>query len=209
MDSLIQDFLHYYGTIRPSPRLRYSRLAVVAAWASPLPSEAWFLQFHAKACVQLTPPIRRLPFAQSSGSRRTCPSCIRRPWFRQLSVLFDASSEGLLTLVFWTPTYPRSNPGLLFRRLPPQLLTAAARTGLAPTPESQCRWAYHHLLRSFTLRLKFTWQTPFVRLQHTRTNAPLARSIYGESAPLSRGVQTLRKREFHRDRCANIFLAFD
>ncbi len=41
------------------------------------------------------PPIRRLPFARSSGSRRTSPSCQLRPWFRQLSVLFDASSEGV------------------------------------------------------------------------------------------------------------------
>src|SRR5260370_3519621 len=30
---------HYYGSVRPSALLRYSRLAVFAAWASPLPSE--------------------------------------------------------------------------------------------------------------------------------------------------------------------------
>jgi len=30
---------HYYGSVRPSALLRYSRLAVLAAWASPLASE--------------------------------------------------------------------------------------------------------------------------------------------------------------------------
>src|SRR5208283_1800241 len=51
--------------------LRYSRLAVLAACASPLASGNWFLQFRAKACVQLAPPIRRPPSARSSGSPRT------------------------------------------------------------------------------------------------------------------------------------------
>ena len=60
--------------------------------------------------------------------------------------------EGLLPLGFRTPTCPRSIPGLLIRRSPPRLLTAAARTGLRPAPESRSRWAYHHLLRSFTPR---------------------------------------------------------
>lgn len=27
----------------------------------------WFLQFHAKACIRFTPPVRRSPSAQSSG----------------------------------------------------------------------------------------------------------------------------------------------
>ena len=60
--------------------------------------------------------------------------------------------EGLLSLSFRTPTCPESYPGLFFRRSPPRLFTAAARTGLRPAPESRSRWAYHHLLRSFTSR---------------------------------------------------------
>jgi hypothetical protein len=58
--------------------------------------------------------------------------------------------ESLLSLSFRTPTYPESCPGLFFRRSPPRLFTAAARTGLRPAPESGSRWDYHHLLRSFT-----------------------------------------------------------
>ena len=79
----LQNLHRYYGSVRPSPLLRYSRLAVFAACASPLASEAWFLQFRAKACVRLTPPLRRSPSAQSSGSRRTCPRRLSRPWFRR------------------------------------------------------------------------------------------------------------------------------
>jgi hypothetical protein len=60
--------------------------------------------------------------------------------------------EGLLSLSFRAPTCPGSCPGLVFRRSPPRLFTAAARTGLRSTPESRSRWAYHHLLRSFTSR---------------------------------------------------------
>jgi len=71
----------YYGAIRPSPLLRYSRLAVLAACASPFTSGDWFLQFRAKACVQLAPPIRRPPSAQSSGSPRTYLRRKKRPWF--------------------------------------------------------------------------------------------------------------------------------
>jgi hypothetical protein len=71
----------HYGAIRPSPLHRYSRLAVFAACASPLPSGGWFLQFRAKACVRLTPPLRRSPSTQSSGLRRTCPRRASRSWF--------------------------------------------------------------------------------------------------------------------------------
>ena len=69
----------HYRAIRPSPLLRYSRLAVLAACASPLASGNWFLQFRAKACVQLAPPIRRPPSARSSGSPRTLLRRKKRP----------------------------------------------------------------------------------------------------------------------------------
>ena len=39
------------------------------------------LQFHAKACIRFTPPLRRSPSAQSSGTRQTHPSGASRPWF--------------------------------------------------------------------------------------------------------------------------------
>ena len=79
--------------------------------------------------------------------------------------------EGLLPLGFRTPTCPRSIPGLLIRRSPPRLLTAAARTGLRPAPESRSRWAYHHLLRSFAPRfsVQFIAELLSVPLRHTPT----------------------------------------
>jgi hypothetical protein len=123
--------------------------------ASPLASMAWFLQFRIKACVGLTPPIRRLPPAQSSGSSRACPRRQHHPWFRQLLISNDASSKGLLTLVFPTLTCPGSCPGLCTRRSPPRLFTAAARAGLRPAPESRSRGACPHLLCSFTTRISF------------------------------------------------------
>jgi hypothetical protein len=33
-----------------------------------LASGDWFLQFRAKACIRFTPPLRRSPPAQSSGT---------------------------------------------------------------------------------------------------------------------------------------------
>ena len=86
--------------------------------------------------------------------------------------------EGLLPLGFRTPTCPRSIPGLLIRRSPPRLLTAAARTGLRPAPESRSRWAYHHLLRSFAPRfsVQFIAELLSVPLRHTSTS-PQASSL--------------------------------
>ena len=135
--------------------------------ASPLASLVWFLQFRIKACIGLTPPIRRLPPAQSSGSRRACPREHDHPWFRQHLIRNDASSDGLLALVFPTLTCPGSCPGLFTRRSPPRLFTAAARAGLRPAPESRSRGAYPHLLRSFTTRIFNSPSTPSVLLQHT------------------------------------------
>ena len=76
----------HYRPVRPRPPHRYSRLVVFCPCASPLASMAWFLQFRIKACVGLTPPIRRLPPAQSSGSWRACPRRQHHPWFRQLLI---------------------------------------------------------------------------------------------------------------------------
>jgi hypothetical protein len=79
----LQDLHHYYESARPNAPLRYSRLTVFAACASPLTSEHWFLQFRAKACIRFTPSPRRSPSVQSSGTRQTCPSGAPRLWFRR------------------------------------------------------------------------------------------------------------------------------
>src|SRR5665811_1612406 len=79
----------------------------------------------------------------------------------------DASSEGLLTLVFWMLTCPRSCLRLFTRRSPPRLLNAAARAGLGPAPESRSRWAYHHLPRSFNARFSVHIEPLSAHLQRT------------------------------------------
>ena len=63
---------------------------------------------------------------------------------------------------------------LLIRRSPPRLFTAAARTGLRPAPESRSRWACHHLLRSFTIRLSVHFEPLSVPLQHNILKRELA-----------------------------------
>ena len=40
-------------------------------------------QFRTKACTQLTPPLRRSPSAQSSGSWQTCPRRASRSWQKE------------------------------------------------------------------------------------------------------------------------------
>ena len=73
----------------------------------------------------------------------------------------------LLSLVFRTPTCSRSDPELLIPRLPPQLFTAAARTGLGPAPEHRSRGALPHLSRSFTtLSLGHSSSLQFVSAAH-------------------------------------------
>jgi hypothetical protein len=74
---------------------------------------------------------------------------------RQRLISNDASSKGLLALVFPTLTCPGSCPELFTRRSLPRLFTAAARAGLRPAPESRSRGACPHLLRSFTTRISF------------------------------------------------------
>src|SRR6266446_6660203 len=79
----------------------------------------------------------------------------------------DLSQEKKAPLVLTTLTCSRSCLELLIRRSPPRLFTAAARTGLEPAPESRSRWACHHLLRSFTVRISVHFEPLSVPLQHT------------------------------------------
>ena len=74
---------------------------------------------------------------------------------------------GLLTLVFWILTCPKSCLRLFTRRPPPRLLNAAARAGLRPAPESRSRWAYHHLPRSCKARLSVHIEPISALLQRT------------------------------------------
>src|SRR5215831_797707 len=55
---------------------RFSPLALL-----PCHQRTGLLQFQAKACIRFTPPLRRSPSAQSSGTRQTHPSGDSRPWF--------------------------------------------------------------------------------------------------------------------------------
>src|SRR5271169_6191670 len=58
----------HYGSVRPVLRvgtlaLRFSPLGLL-----PWHQSDWFLQFRANACIRVTPPLRRSPPAQSSGT---------------------------------------------------------------------------------------------------------------------------------------------
>src|SRR5207302_151529 len=73
-------------TSRSAPVLRIGTLASRFSPLGLLPSHQsdCFLQFRATACMRFTPPLRRSPSAQSSGTPRTCPRRTRRSWFRRL-----------------------------------------------------------------------------------------------------------------------------
>src|SRR6476646_5456719 len=100
----------HYGSIRPSAPRRYSRLAVFAAWASPLASE------------RLVPAVPRKslhPIHAPSTPVAVCP-VIRTPdrlvrerihvsRFDDAMLLYDASSKGSLSFVSRMLTCPRSS----------------------------------------------------------------------------------------------------
>ena len=72
-------------TSRSAPVLRIGTLASRFWPLALLPSHRsdWFLQFRAIACIRVTPPLRRPPPAQSSGSSRVYPRRDTRLWFRR------------------------------------------------------------------------------------------------------------------------------
>ena len=192
----LQSLHRYYAAIRPRPWHRYSRLAVFAACASPLPSKVWFPQFRADACVRLTPPIRRPPPAQSSGSRRARPRRQTHPWFRQHLIVNDASSKGLLSLVFRTHTCPGQ-----CRDFSPDAhhhgsSTAAAQAGLGPAPESRSRGAVPHHPRSCTTLISrtFFFSLCLLSLQHTTRPRTSERAAFARHAICARGAMSVAAR---------------
>src|SRR5215469_10644728 len=68
---------------RSAPVLRVGTLASRFSSLGLLPwhQSDWFLQFRAKACIQVTPPLRRSPPAQSSGPDRLIPEGVHAPGF--------------------------------------------------------------------------------------------------------------------------------
>src|SRR5271154_5626472 len=143
----------HYGSVRPSAPRRYSRLAVFAAWASPLASE------------RLVPAVPRKslhPLHAPSTPVAVCP--VIRP-------LTDLSQKGFTLLVLTTLaslrrvfegfTFVRLSDAhlheidlaLFLQRSPPRLFTAAAWSGLGPAPENRSRGANPHLSRSLSTRL--------------------------------------------------------
>ena len=123
----------------------------MAASASPLASRDWFLQFHTKACIRFTPPIRRLLSAQYPGNRQIYPRGCERLRFWQCLKPFDASPRVCSrSSLECSPT--RISFGFLIQRSPPRLLNAAAWIGLGPAPESRSRGARPHLSCSLSPR---------------------------------------------------------
>src|ERR1700704_2528382 len=150
--------LHYepsslHESVRPSALHRYARLAVLAAWASPLASE------------RLVPAVPRKslhPLHAPSTPVAVCP-VIRH--------LTDLSQKGYTLLVLTTFASLRRvfegftfvrlsdahlheiDPALLPQRSPPRLFTAAAWSGLGSAPKNRSRGANPHLSRSLSTRL--------------------------------------------------------
>src|ERR1700741_4902325 len=111
----------------------------------------WFLQFHTKACIRFTPPIRRLLSAQYPGNRQIYPRGCERLRFWQCLKPFDASPRVCSrSSLECSPT--RISFGFLIQRSPPRLLNAAAWIGLGPAPESRSRGARPHLSCSLSPR---------------------------------------------------------
>src|SRR6476660_4659665 len=82
--SPITSLLRYYGSVRPSAPRRYSRLAVFAAWASPLASE------------RLVPAVPRKRLHPSHAPSTPVAAC---PVIRHLTGL---SQKGFTLLVLTT-----------------------------------------------------------------------------------------------------------
>jgi hypothetical protein len=146
----LQGLRRSYESVRPSAPHRYSRLAVLAAWASPFASE------------RLVPAVPRdsLHPLHAPSTPVAVRSVIRHP--------ADLSQEDHTPLVSTTLEFLttrlrrvhfRSSLGcsparvvlaLFHQRTPPQPFTAAAWGGLRPAPESRSRGAFPHLSRSLT-----------------------------------------------------------
>jgi hypothetical protein len=161
--SSITSLLRSYESVRPSAPHRYARLAVFAAWASPLTSE------------RLVPAVPRdsLHPLHAPSTPVAVRSVIRHP--------ADSSQENHTPLVSTTldlttrlrRVHFRSSLGcsparvvlaLFHQRTPPWLFTTAA------APESRSRGAFPHLSRSLTYshgRLVHSELLLRVLLQHT------------------------------------------
>src|SRR4029077_8331538 len=82
----------------------------------------------------------------------------------------------------------------------PWLLTTAAWGGLTPTPESRCRWAYHHLSVSYHV-IPGHHSFPLMFLQHTveQDRAPAVLSYHAELARPAADGPPCRGRVDRRD----------
>ena len=160
----------YDHLIRPlcsGPITRPSTLIRVGPPQSPASvlSPCGLLRLSFSLCIRsLVPAVPRESLCPTHAPSTPVAA---RPVIRHLADLFQDDETVLVstTLTFIT-TRPRRvhfrssfghaparvSPERFIRRSPPQLFTAAARTGLGPAPESRSRRAVLHHSRSFTLR---------------------------------------------------------
>jgi hypothetical protein len=140
--SRITSLLRSYGSVRPSARPRYACLVVAATCAPPLASE------------RLVPAVPHESPDQMHASYTPVAAC---PVTRSLTGLSQEIETPLvLPTILWITTRPQRftcvrlsapylPPGiswaLCLQRSRPQLLTAAAWSGLKPAPESRLRRA--------------------------------------------------------------------
>ena len=110
----------------------------------------WFLQFHATGCIRFTPPLRRSPSAQSSGTPRTCPRRTRRSWFRRLLSFLTTRLRRVHSRSSLGCSPARVNSRFSSNAHHHGSLPQRLGGGLRPAPESRSRGTFPHLSRSLT-----------------------------------------------------------
>ena len=110
----------------------------------------WFLQFHVTACIRFSPPLRRSPSAQSSGTPRTCPRRTRRSWFRRLLSFLTTRLRRVHSRSSLGCSPARVNSRFSSNAHHHGSLPQRLGAGLRPAPESRSRGTFPHLSRSLT-----------------------------------------------------------
>jgi len=139
-----------YRTVRPSAPLRYSRLTVDAACASPLASERLVPavphespdQSHAPYTPVAAYPVAKHPAGLSQE--------IETPLVLTTSLWFTTRHRRFTFVrLYWSIPARGTSSTLWPQRSPPRLFTVAAWSGLKPALGSRLRRTCLHLSRSF------------------------------------------------------------
>src|SRR6266571_4432044 len=100
--------------------------------------------------MRFTPPLRRSPSAQSSGTPRTCPRRTIRPWFRRLLSFLTTRLRRVHSRSSLGCSPARVNSRFSSNAHHHASLPQRLGGGLRPAPESRSRGTFPHLSRSLT-----------------------------------------------------------